>query len=182
MYNLIGHPFWNGLLRWLSWFYLFLAFFEPGHSAEQSFKPFTLDYYRNLCCELIVISFFWGDMIIDIIIKWTDIEHTKKELFIYNSKFIIMVISNICIFIDLICFYYFYGNEEAYFRFGRIIRPAYLFFYSFGMVRDIKALLATWVDIMDVLLLIIITVSIFAILAFKLFEEENSDDITVSNT
>ena len=166
------------MMRWVAWFYLFLTFLEPGHSSEQTFNPFTLNYYRNMIIEFIFISFLWADLIIFTVVKYTDIEHTKKESFL-NLKFITYVFCNFSLVIDFVCFYTCYAHDLPYFRFARLFRPWYLFCYSSGMVRDFKALLATWMHILDVFLLIIITIFLFALLAYKLFDTESDENITV---
>ena len=157
---------------------MLLTIFEPGHSQDLPFQISSTTYILLLLVEVLFISIFIVDDVIELIHRITDQERKKSQQFFYNLKFLSKYIIDLILIVDFICFYTFYGSAYSYFRFGRCLRPFKLFVNSRDMRRTLHAILATFPHILDVVLLFIFTALIFAIFGSKLFEAEEDTNVT----
>ena len=155
---------------------MLLTFFEPSHSSDRPFISTSWKFYTLMSCEILFICFFLFDETLDIILRYTDLERTKTQHFLKNKKFLIHVFIDFVLIFDIICFYSCYSQGKAYFRIGRLARPAKLVFYSGETRRWLKSILNTWKNLIDIFILFTITILIFALIGIKILSDPEAHD------
>ena len=182
VYNIHGNPIWSDILCFMSWCYLILTFFEPSHSSDRPFSPTSWNFYTLMAIEILFLLLFLTDETLDFILRYTDLERTKTQHFLKNKKFVIHLIVDIILIVDIFGFYISYSQELDYFRFGRMARPFKLIFYSGESRRWLKSVLNSWKNLLDILILFTITILMFALLAIRLLGDSDAyieDEISV---
>ena len=177
LYNWQTHPGWESFLVFISWVYLFLSFWENPYSGSQEYEPYSVQFHITTSIEIFVLGILFLYDLLGVILKYTD-EDTKERVFPF--KFSSRMFLNILLIIDFTLFYGCYTHHVSYFRFGRLIRPIKLPYYSKAMRRIIFSVIKCMHHILDIVLLFTITIALFALLALKLFEDAyDPDELTV---
>ena len=179
MYDWKTHPAWEALMIILSWSYVLLSFFENHYSGLQEYKPWGLQFWITISFELLIQICFILYNIIEIILRYTDKEKSKSESF-FNLKFASRILTDLILFIDFILFFALYTSGTSYFRFGRLFRPLKIMFHSKQMRRNLVSIANCWYNILDVVILYMLTIFLFALLGIRMFSGAvDQDDITV---
>jgi len=128
-YNLQTSPKWQTFLYMLSWIFMFLAIFEPAHSAQNYFFDENPGY-KTVCIvvETIIICVFIFEAFMDVYHRKFDKNRTFREKYIKNFK---MTTKIFFLFLFVLDFIVFYARlPTATFRFSRPARPFCLALYQ----------------------------------------------------
>ena len=123
LYTVNTHPIWNSFMIFISWIYIFLAFFEPINQYDYQ-NMVEKRIYQILGVELIVLFFFIVDNIMDVAQRKVARMSSANFLssIIRNKKLMIKIFINLLFITDFLSFNISYPKSP--FRFSRIIRPS----------------------------------------------------------
>ena len=153
-----------------------MTLFEPSHSSSRELEVWGAGFSCLFALEILILTTFITNEIIDFILKFTDIERGGCLNFLKSKKYMLLLLIDLCLIFDLVAFYSTYTRDKEYFRFGRLLRPFKLLFYSQNMRRWFKSILHTWTHVLDIFILFILTILIFALLGIKVLGGEGAEE------
>ena len=159
---------WQMLLTIMSWMYLLMIFFEPVHSSDFPWEPYSTDYWIQLIFEIFVLTMLLAALIIEISIRSTDKTSHHWRHAIFNGKTLLRIFVVLGLILDFILYMHFYTNKIEYFRFGKLLRPINVVLFSLYTRRYLCSIIKTWKYIFDLLLLLYIMIVIFSLVAVKM--------------
>ncbi|XP_069116582.1 uncharacterized protein [Argopecten irradians] len=162
-YNLY-HKFY---LRWL--LYLFILLDLSLALVERPARPgWEIPYWASIIMEIVCLIYF--------LFRFCHAAYfTKPEIFWRDTKNILIIVSIILTFIDIIG-YIIWKNvapDQTAIRWSRPLRPLFIINFSDGkqVRRAFRNIRRTVPEIMNVLILFLLSVLLFGLLALKLFSK-----------
>ena len=153
-----------------------MTLFETSHSSSRELDVWGTTFSILFCLEITILILFISNELMDFILKFTDIERGGCLTILMSKKYILHLIIDLCLILDVFIFYSTYTRDLQYFRFARLFRPFKLLFYSQNMRRWFKSILNTWTHVLDIVILFVLTILIFALLGIKVLGGEGIDD------
>ncbi|XP_046384151.1 two pore calcium channel protein 1-like [Ischnura elegans] len=151
------------VLHFIIFFHLSLALFEPP-----AVEGLALPNWVTIIFEAICLVFYLSHILFAA-------SFSETKLFWIDIKNITVMIVLCLITIDIVCYLGFYCNGVSVIRWSRPLRPLLLVnFLEFRQVRRaLRNISRTMPDIMNVLILLFLAISLFSLMALKLFGNRN---------
>ncbi|XP_021370570.1 two pore calcium channel protein 1-like [Mizuhopecten yessoensis] len=154
-------------LRWL--LYLFILLDLSLAMVEKPARPgWEIPYWASIIMEIVCLVYF--------LFRFCHAAYfTEPEIFWRDTKNILIIVSIILTFLDIICYIIWVNvapNSNPV-RWSRPLRPLFIINFSDGkqVRRAFRNIRRTVPEIMNVLILFLLSVLLFALLALKLFSK-----------
>ncbi|XP_074647512.1 uncharacterized protein LOC141903307 [Tubulanus polymorphus] len=163
-YQLFNHPLMRAGLGLALLIDLSIAIFE-----KPAVRNADLPYWASMLMEMVCLMFF--------LFRFLHALHFDDGKFWRDKKNIIVLVCIILTWLDMICFIIWANlvSEDKAIRWSRPLRPLFIINFSDGrqVRRAFRNIRRTLIDILNVLILFMLCIGLFALLALKLFDERN---------